>query len=842
MATTYDEAVPDTPTPPRDELRSDELKSSSRATSKVPPRDRSPQQGSAWAALTGGLLVAAIGIVEVLAWHLHWTAALRFRPSYTPMLYNTALALAVTGAAIASAVRGPSRWLRFAGVVDVVLGGASLVQYAVGWDLQVDELFARAYLVSSAEDPGRMAVNTAVCLVLIGTAFLVWRPDARRWRSAALTAAATVVASISIVALFGHLAGLPDAYDWQRIPMSLLAALSMTVVATCLLALAYATRTQRDAQVFEWIAGPVGTAAFAITVLLWFMFAEMGQSTQIAASEASRAVLFLTVLSGGMLALMTWLAQHAMSRRRGAEALTGHLRDEMALREQAEASVRASALLLHQFLDSFPVGLFICEPDGRPYLANRVAMALLGQGAALTGTVDRSADDRTFVAGTDQPYPPERLPSNRAAAGESSHVDDLEIHLPRGSIPLEVWGTPLTDETGRVRFGLAAFVDISQRRASEQALARHAALLDLAHDVIYIRDAHRRITYWNHRAELTYGWTREEAVGQAVYHLLHTEFPAPIEDIEDVLRREGQWQGELVQHTKSGARTIVACQFVAEPNPDGTIATVMAINTDITARKAAEAKLARHSAELAALNLELSRSNDELEQFAYVASHDLSEPLRAISGPVSLLARRYEGQLDADADRFIGFAVDGCERMQTLINDLLAFSRIGRQDLDVSTLDTNAVVDAALAAVRVATDECHAQVTRDDLPAVSAVASQLGAVFQNLVSNAIKFTAPDVEPRVHIGAQPGPDGYRFAVTDNGIGIDVEHRQRIFGMFKRLHTRDAYPGTGIGLALCKKIVERQGGTIGVEDGPHGHGSTFWFTIPTCTLPIRTRKSS
>src|SRR6185436_8146888 len=256
----------------------------------------------------------------------------------------------------------------------------------------------------------------------------------------------------------------------------------------------------------------------------------------------------------------------------------------------------------------------------------------------------------------------------------------------------------------------------------------------------------------------------------------------------------------------------------------------MAINTDVTARKMVEAELARVAVEREELNVDLKRSNDELEQFAYIASHDLSEPLRAISGPVSLLARRYQGQLDADADRFIAFAVDGCERMQTLIDDLLAISRVGRVEMKMSTVDVNALVGAVLAAVRPAVEARHAAVTSDDLPAISGDAGQLNQLFQNLISNAIKFTPPDVEPGIHLGCQRQDDHWRFTVTDNGIGIDERHRERIFGMFKRLHTRDAYPGTGIGLAVCKKIVERHRGTLGVADGPDGRGTTFWFTIP------------
>lgn len=229
-------------------------------------------------------------------------------------------------------------------------------------------------------------------------------------------------------------------------------------------------------------------------------------------------------------------------------------------------------------------------------------------------------------------------------------------------------------------------------------------------------------------------------------------------------------------------------------------------------------------------NRELERSNSELEQFAYVASHDLSEPLRAISGPISLLARRYSGHFDAEADEFIEFAVDGCARMKTMIDDLLAYSRVGRVEGQAKTVDTNDVLAQVLENLATLIAENEARVESADLPVVVAEATQLGEVFQNLISNGLKFVPPGVTPHISITAERKASHWRFTVVDNGIGIDARHRDRIWGMFTRLHTREEYRGTGIGLALVKKIVERHGGEIGVEDPATHQGSTFWFTLP------------
>jgi signal transduction histidine kinase/CHASE3 domain sensor protein len=421
---------------------------------------------------------------------------------------------------------------------------------------------------------------------------------------------------------------------------------------------------------------------------------------------------------------------------------------------------------------------------------------------------------------------------NRRLAEARTLVADRQRVATRLVAALSVLGLGLA-LAGALLAGRALRLE-RQAREAERRTRNDKQFLDTMLDSlragILACDAEGRLTLYNQAAREFHGlpaaptpaadWSRYSRLYEADGTTPLATERAPLhralhdEEVDD--------QAMVIAPVDGPPRTMLASSRAIVDEDGHRLGAVVAM-LDVTERLAAEHALEQKAAEL-------ERSNADLERFAYVASHDLQEPLRMVSSYTQLIARRYRGKLDSDADEFIAFAVDGVTRMQRLINDLLVYSRVSTRAREATSTDAGAAVQAALANLSSVIEESSAVVEVGAMPRVVADDVQLTQVIQNLVSNALKFRRAEGVPRITIRAAPGDDGkYIFAVQDNGIGIGPDYFERIFVLFQRLHTREAYSGTGIGLAICKKIVERHGGRIWVES-VEGAGSTFYFTLP------------
>jgi|GEM_PF-3618030 len=369
------------------------------------------------------------------------------------------------------------------------------------------------------------------------------------------------------------------------------------------------------------------------------------------------------------------------------------------------------------------------------------------------------------------------------------------------------------------------------------ALARNSQektrlIVDWALDAIICIDSRSRITEWNPQAETTFGWTAEEAIGRSITETIIPEtYRQRHEAGMSHYLRTGEGPAlnrilELAALHRDG--TVFPIELTIIPIGQNEDRFFCAFVRNITQRKKDEAQLLGLNATLEQKAEALATSNAELEHFAYLASHDLQEPLRTISGFIKLLNDRYRGKLDEKAERYLALIFESAERMKILIKDLLDYSRIGK-NRQMSAVDGNLLLRHALADLGKTIQETGAKIEAEALPTLDGYATELQLLFQNLIANALKFRKKDLPPTIHIGAKRNDGYWEFSFRDNGIGIDEKNRDQIFIIFKKLHPRSAYDGSGIGLAHCKKIVEVHGGRIWMESEP-GVGSTFYFTIP------------
>ncbi|MDS0474048.1 PAS domain S-box protein [Natrinema sp. 1APR25-10V2] len=483
---------------------------------------------------------------------------------------------------------------------------------------------------------------------------------------------------------------------------------------------------------------------------------------------------------------------------------------DMTDRREREREIRREHDLLERILEISPTGIGVFDTDGEPRHVNRHFIEYLGLGG--DGTERYALGDQPLLDEDGEVIPYPDRPAPRAlATGETVTDQRVRVDSPDGETRwLSVNATPLPDETGVV----ITMADITQLEKQAQRLERQRDdleseledVFERVDDAFYAVDDKFRFTYVNDRAEELLGHDEASLLGQTVGEALSVADDDPVRDrFETAMATQtatsferyseplGIWESVRLYPSESG----LSVYF-----------------TDISERKKYEQKL--------------KESNERLEQFAYIASHDLQEPLRMITSYLQLLEQRYSDALDEDGEEFLEFAVDGAERMREMIDALLEYSRVETQGDPFEPVDLDAVLEDVRRDLRLRLDETDAILSSESLPRVEGDPDQLRQVFQNLLSNALAYSG-DEPPRVHIGAERRGSEWVISVEDEGIGIDSDAHERVFEVFQRLHSHEEHDGTGIGLALCKRIVERHGGEIWV-DSEHGEGATFRFTLP------------
>jgi PAS domain S-box-containing protein len=833
----------------------------------------------AWLAI---VTVLAISFLDLVGWMLDIAPLKSIKPEWNPMKVITAVCLALSALGLALLQKGPSGILKrmvlqVPGILVGLVGLLTLVFYAVAMITgQAPDLGGVPVLNLFLGPATRMALLTAILFLLVGGVLVLLATGHRR--AADIAHALMLPGSVaSYLVPISYLLGVQPLHEWMRVPMAL-----NTGVAFCALGVAIFC-VRPDTWLMEVLAGDHAGGAMArrlLPVLLliplvigWLrLYGERAGAFESEVGVALVAVAYTVCLMG-----LVWLSARSVNRtderRRAAERAV----QESAQRYRSLFSGMTEGFALHEIL---------CDGKGEPcdYRFLEINPAF----ERLTGLKREDVEGKVVsqVLPNNDPIWVHKY-GEVALTGQSVHFEHYSAPLKRhyevfayrpaprqfavlfmditerkraeealreAKEHLEIRVMERTAELQRANRALRE--EIAERRRAEEGVKterqRLYGVLETLPAYVVLLSADYHVPFANRFFRERFG----ESHGRRCFeYLFHRTEPCEICESYTVMKTAAphhwEWTGPDGRHYD-----IFDDPFT---DTDGS-ALILEMGIDITERKRAEVELRRHqehleelvkertaevenrNAQLAAevaerrraeaalttAAAELARSNKDLEQFAYVASHDLQEPLRMVTGFVELLEKECQGALTADACTYISHAVDGARRMRTLIDDLLTFSRVTTRGGQVEATRSEEVLEEALAALHLAIQEAGATVTHGALPTVRADATQLAQVFQNLVGNAVKFHGAE-PPRVHVEARREGEHWLFSVRDNGIGIAAEFRDRIFLIFQRLHTRREYPGTGIGLALCKKIVERHGGRLWVESEP-GRGSTFFFTLP------------
>lgn len=725
-----------------------------------------------------GSLSALLGLTVLIGWYSHNLTLIQVQPAFVPMQYNTALGFLVSGIGmIAMALQTP-RLAQVGGALAVLIGTLTLVEYVLGHDLGIDQLLMEHYVTVQTSNPGRMAPNTALLFSLTGMFLLIHNKTFAAFpRSILASLFGSIIVSLGMVPLFGYLTNVETAYGWGHLTrMAVHTAVGFVVLGLGVVFYALESFRQGERGARYWQSIVAGISVLTISVLLW---------QALTANNTKN------------------LKDTAVLKANGYSALV-----EVAMNERISMLIRVAERW---------------QSEGRSEKSrwvHDVEFASYQDGYQAIEWVDATYHVRWVV--------PEL--GNESVIGMASAFDAerrITLDIARDSREVAVTNSIDLKQGGK---GFLVYVPVYHQENFDGFVLGVFRIKDLIDAVL--------------PEEVTSGYTlvlsdQQGEVYRRGTDALHTQ----TQGMADIYFYNTQWQIDI-----SPSLALVASQSSQLPGVVLVLGAVMALLLALSIHLSQKARL--HARQALAMNSQLeteisvrkdaerglevqaqalARSNSELEQFAYVASHDLQEPLRMVTSYMELLERRYKDKLDADANEFIGYAVDGAGRMKALITDLLTYSRVGSKGKELVATDCEAVLRDVLANLQTLIEDTQAEVNHQPLPCVLGDAIQLLQLFQNLIGNALKFRG-EAAPRIEIKAEQTTDAgdWLFSVSDNGIGIDPQYYDRIFAVFQCLHSRDVYEGTGIGLAVCKKIVERHGGTIWLES-TQGQGTTFYFTL-------------
>ncbi len=739
--------------------------------------------------------MTVLGSLMLVAWHLRIPSLIRMLPSDSVMPYNTALCFLLIGIGL-YAVAAKRPWLAMvSGSISLVISSLTLSEYLFGLDLGVDQALMRNYVESRVAFPGRMALATAIAFLLSSISILLMRRDALETtvslgRTDAIGLAGTIVVVLGLMTILLFVTGMQVSYGWGKVDHSMAMPTAVGFVVLGLGLVSWSWQRSRVASISEIRGLPFAVAAGGMTVTLLLWQALLVQEHRgFEATIASTVTHIESEITARMEARMLALARLATRQGRW---------DALPPAEwiaDAETIVRdfpgfqtiacIDALQHMRWITPSPANEtlggneMIAEPQRRA-LFETVRKT---RAAAMSGTIDLVPEGRGFLL-----YVPIFRGEHFAGVIVSGfRADVLFATLVHGIAP------------GYSLIVMTANEDLYRRLSGKDNLEAE----------------------WGQK-------TKIELAG-AQWHVRVWPQVTTLAELQSLLPDWALVSGLLA--------TVLFSVAVALAQQHRSQARAMEIANSELLRENAKRKEAEEAVHVLNIELDrrvrertiaLARANADLRQLAYIAAHDLQEPVRMVSTYTQLLARRYQGKLDADADRFIGHTVEGAARIHTLLTDLLAYLQLDIAENDRRATSCEEILESVLSGLHRTITATAAVITHDPLPTVHGNETQLALVFRNLIENALTFHQSAL-PRVHLWAERQEEVWRFAVRDNGIGIEPEYGERIFLMFERLHTQAEYPGTGMGLTLCKKIVERHGGEMWVES-QLGQGATFYFTIP------------